>query len=512
MNPARLRPAFSRDYATAARAYAFDLLASAFLFVGASLMAGRVWRFPFDDEIYTLNMLERTSAIDFLTIYPAFNDVHPPLSYLVFDGLHHLGLSVAGMRLCSLAMTALALALFQFLTLTFIAQRNGEPASLAARIVAVLLFSLSAMALGQGDALRWYPMFAMLIALFVTFYVAGDNDAARLCSAVPLGLAASTNFLTAFVILPFVLYRYGLQRRFRVAFDGVYWLVVAGAGSLGLYSAYSLVFRRAGMMTSQFIGNIAQAAVSDVLGFFGGDALGVSQAWIIVPVVAISALAMVSAIDRKRPDDPVHLLVMMLAAATLLVPAGFGKPRSFLYLAPVMAALLTLFIDRQARQRSAAVAVMLVALVVAPSLATLANINGGTHPFKRNSAIPYQSIVDFIQLNGSGSELVISSDPVLPWVLQHDFVRANRCVTYRMAEGGCVAARRYDSIFLITGYSDRSSNAAYMAKFKSVLDGLTAGRQKVATIYAGVDKDAALKSRFTGTPLSQNILTVDLYR
>jgi hypothetical protein len=30
----------------------------AFLFVSASAMAGRVWRFPFDDEIATLSHIE----------------------------------------------------------------------------------------------------------------------------------------------------------------------------------------------------------------------------------------------------------------------------------------------------------------------------------------------------------------------------------------------------------------------------------------------------------------------
>ena len=45
-------------YIATARAYCFDLAAMAFLFVSASVMAGRVWRFPFDDEIATLSKIE----------------------------------------------------------------------------------------------------------------------------------------------------------------------------------------------------------------------------------------------------------------------------------------------------------------------------------------------------------------------------------------------------------------------------------------------------------------------
>jgi hypothetical protein len=42
-------------YVATACAYGSDLAAMAFLFVSVSIMAGRVWRFPFDDEIATLS-------------------------------------------------------------------------------------------------------------------------------------------------------------------------------------------------------------------------------------------------------------------------------------------------------------------------------------------------------------------------------------------------------------------------------------------------------------------------
>jgi hypothetical protein len=94
-----------------------------FLFVAASLTAGRVWRFPFDDEIYTLSTIERMSPLELLALFSARFDVHPPLSYLLFSGLEHLGAGASGMRLASLAMTALALALFHLLALTWMACR-----------------------------------------------------------------------------------------------------------------------------------------------------------------------------------------------------------------------------------------------------------------------------------------------------------------------------------------------------------------------------------------------------
>ena len=91
------------------------------------------------------------------------------------------------MRLCSLAMTAAALVLFQLLVLTWIAQRNRKPNTPATRLIAVLLFSLTPLAVDQGDALRWYPPFALAVALFVTLYLAPRSGLTRLWSGAALG-------------------------------------------------------------------------------------------------------------------------------------------------------------------------------------------------------------------------------------------------------------------------------------------------------------------------------------
>ena len=496
------------------RLYALDVASSVSLFLCTSVMAGRVWRFPFDDELIALAPIERShSAGQLAAFYLHGGDIHPPLSFLLFYGLRHAGLTEAQMRLCSLAMTALALALFHLLALTLAARRDFKAVPLPTRLIAVLLFGLNALAVSQGDAIRWYPLFAMLIALFVTLYLAGTNDAARLWSAVPLGLAASTNFLAVIVALPFVIYRYGLQRQFRMSFDLAYWLVAALFGCLGLISAYSIFVRRFDpVIHTEFASGTVRAAMTEVLGFFGGDALGLGQAWIIVPAVIISVVAVFCQIDRRQPADPVHLLLLMLAASALMILPGFAKPRSFLYLAPALAAVLTVFFDRQAANRNAGVAILLVSLIVAPSVGAIANVNFGTRPFKRNSVIPYRSIIDFIQINETGNVLVVSTDPVIPWELSHQYRRDDRCISYFLADSCVNTERRYDSIFIISGHSNESADLAVMTRFASVLATVTAGRQKVATIHFGEDKDAALKSRLTGVALESYILSVDLYR
>ena len=504
------RPTFSPEFAGAARSYGVDVAAAALLLFAASVMAGRVWRFPFDDEIYTLQTIARYSASQLAFVYSGVTDVHPPLSYLLFAGLQRLGLGAAGMRLVSLMMTALALALFQLLALSMIARR-GAVAPLS-RLIALLLFGLCPLAVSQGDALRWYPLFALLIALFTALYLAGGNGAARLWSAVALGLAGSTNVLAGTVALAFALYRYGLQRRWRASFDLPFWGVTGLFGSLGIYTVLSLLFERWHTVGTQLGNGILLSLLTDGLGFFGGAALGVSQAWIAAPAAAIAGMAALTAIDRKHADAPAHLLLLMLGAAALTVLPGFAKPRSFLYLAPAVALLLTLLLDGQLRERQIGHVLALTTLLVAASVAAIANIAHNAHPFKREAVVPYGGIVDFIDGNGSGRVLVVSTDPVVVWLLneRHD---GARCAGYFTQARRCLGAgRHYDSIFIVHGHSKRSGNAAAMASFDALVAAATAGRQKLATLPAGRDQDAALKRRLTGVKLDKTLLTVDLYR
>jgi hypothetical protein len=512
MPAARSPPVLSPDLTAAARIYVLDLISSVTLFFCAALLAGRVWRFPFDDEVSTLTYVERSHSIMELLSF-ADSGFHPPLLFLFLYPLHRMGLSEAGMRICSLGLTALSLLLFQLLALGLIAQRSSGHVRLSTRLIAVLLFGLSPLAIGQGDAIRWYPVFALLFALFITLYLAAGNEATRLASAVPLGLAASTNFVAVIVIAPFLLYRYLLERRFRPSFDVAYWLIFAFFAGLGLPKLLSIVKDQLAYVVSfEFGSGPLRAVATHILGFFGGDALGVSRAWVIIPVALITAFAIFSEIDRKRPADPVHLFLLMFGAMALMVLAGFAKPRSFLYLAPVLAAILTFFLDRQSSDRGGGRTMLMAALILAAAVAAIANVDHSTRPFKRNAVVPYGQILDFIRTNEKESVLIVSTDPVVVWELRHQAAQRQHCVSYFIQNGACFAIdRRYDSIFVISGQSHLSRNAGFISRFEAKVTEVTAGRRKMAEMHAGLDQDAALKSRLTNIPLDEFILSVQLY-
>ena len=508
-NNARCAPL---GYLACARAYALDLAAMLFVFVSVSIMAGRVWRFPFDDEIATLSMIESKAARALFATFPVTNDIHPPLSYAIFYGLRQLGLSDPGMRLCSVAMTATALLLFHLLVLTWTARRDGRVAPAQTRLVAVLLFGLMPLAVSQGDALRWYPVFTLLVALFVILYLVPRDGPARLWSGAALGLAASTDFSAALLVFPFLIYRYALQRRFSWSFDPVYWLITAVCAGIGFGSAYWLFTHHlTHVWSTEFGSGIVRSTLTDVLGFFGGDALGVSQAWIVIPTVVVFAIAVGSEIDRREPSNPVHLLLLMLTGPVLMALAGFTTPRSFLYLVPTVSVLLTLFFDRCGRKGYTAGMLAAVVLPLVTSISAIANVSSGTHPFKRNSVIPYQSIFDFIDSNAKGSVLVVSTDPVVPWVLRA--AAKERCAGYFFEVRRCLEpGRRYETVFVVFGHNYKSADEPLMANFKELIADITAGRSKTATLSAGRDEDAFLKSWLTGVPLEKAILTVDCYR
>jgi len=509
MREKRWRPRLSTEFKAALRRHAGDIVAAVLLYGAVSLAVGRVFRFVFDDEVYSLDVAGTLPLGRIVALYSTGRDVHPPLAYIVTWLLHALGLGEAGMRLVALALTALALSLFLVLTLMLLARRGAVTPF--ARAAAVLLFGLNALAISQGDALRWYPLFAAEVAVAVTLYVAAANDAARLAAAAMVGVAASTNFLAAFVVAPLAIYRYGLERRFAWRVDAALWLTVLVFGGLGVAAAVSVLAGHPQLVGRQLGTSMATAVGLDVLGFFGGHALGLGQAWIVLPAILVSLAAAFGVVDRKQRADPAHLFLIMLIAVAPLPLFGFGKPRSFLYLAPMLAAVQVLYLDRLAQRRVAA-ALIAMALLVAPAVAAIANIQGTTHPFKREAVVPYDELVAAIDANAEGRVLVVSSDPALAWILTHQRARPERCVSYFFGNPVCFAdTGGYGTIVIVGGHQARAANVTVGHRTGRIA-ALVAGRRKVATVPVGHDADAALKSRLTGTPLTAALLTLDIYR
>lgn len=483
----------------------------------ASLAAGRVWRFPFDDELSAMAFEPHPGRVPSaweLTWYFLNSGIfHPPLSFLLFSSLYKFGVAEPVIRLLSLMMTALALSLWHILALAVIGTRRDAPVEVTSRMAAVLIFGLSPLAIGIGDAIRWYPPFALSVALFATLYLAGTRNGARLASAVPLGLAASINLIAPLVIAPFVLYRYVLERAWRTAFDLCYWVIFLLAAAPGLYTAVSVVrFGLRKVRLNAFGLGPVSGLAENALGFFGGTVIGPGWAWVVIPSATVAVFAVATQIDRRRPADPVHFMLLLLAAPVPAVLAGFAESRAYLYLAPIFAAVLTAYLGRRAWRESRRY-LLCVCCVLMPGLVVIGELRAGTHPFKRNNAIPFDAVLAFIDGNKTGDALVLSTDPVVPWELQKRADPHLCAVSFFDDNTRCAAdAHHYDAVFVISGHSAYSVGGRGMQQFAAHAADITAGREKIAELHVGHDEDAMLKTRLTGVPLDEFILTVDLYR
>jgi hypothetical protein len=495
------------------RRHRLDVLAALALFAGASLAAARVWRFPIDDEVFTLVPLVpaefQGSLWALARFYLAGGDFHPPLTFLFFASLYRLGAGEAALHLCSLTMTAAALALWQLLVLAMIGMRGHAPVGSIKRAAIVLLFGLTPLAIGQGDAIRWYPQFAFCVALFATLYLAANRPAARVGAAVPLGLAASINLIAPLAILPFAAYRYLFERKWRRSFDIAFWAVVVLFAVPGLWTAVSLIRHGLPAVYRQVFGGGPLFAVAvDGLGVFGGNAVAVGHPWAVAPAIAVCAIAIVTQFDRRNLADPAHLPILLLATAAAAALAGFSEPRSFLYLAPVIAALLALYVDSRTAALSAS---LVVFCAVLPALVAIGDLRAGTRPFKRNAATPVAEALDFIAANRSGDTLVIAADPVITWELAKE-PAPDLCNSYFFSQPCAAEAGRYQSVFVVNGHTRDAADDAAARHFAETIAKIGSTRSLVATRHLGEDRDAALKTRLTGVPLDEFILTVELYR
>jgi hypothetical protein len=70
---------------------------SIFMIIVAYLF-GTFDRFPFDDEIVTLAFIEHLTPMELLVTRIGLYDIHPPVSYLMFQLLYNLGLPLWAMR------------------------------------------------------------------------------------------------------------------------------------------------------------------------------------------------------------------------------------------------------------------------------------------------------------------------------------------------------------------------------------------------------------------------------
>ena len=474
---------------------------------------GIFYRFPFDDEVATLDIIARYSPSELLRL--DYDDVNiPPVSYLIFQLLAHFGLPIWGMRLASLIMSGIAFLLILDLTVAVI--RSEEK---TVRLATMFLFVSFPLLYGVGDSLRWYPVFAVSVAGF--FWLELRRGKPTMLGGMLLGLAASTNFFAIIPYFAFATRRYLRWRSFDIRIDGPFHLVLASFAAPGLISFVIIVayMTKTGedpsgylhfvTPISGFVG-IAQAG----LGFLGGYRIGPVDILLGLPYLVLLALTLGDWVLRRRgkissydandwADDLFIIFGVMVAFCALYsLASGFSEGRAWLFLAPFMLACFALGYWYRFSHMSF-LPLFIVSLLLFS--AALANGRKSDAPYKRNSVIPFDEVINFVAENAHGSVLYVSHEPVGAFLLRG----AGYCLMTSDEVPPCAeqALDHFDTIAIAD-----DSYLKTVPDVDKVLGEVGQHRTLRTKARFGYDRWASLKSLLTGTRLDPWILTVEIYR
>ena len=469
------------------------------LTVAVGWAAGLFSRLPFDDEIHTQRALESGSFVDIALAGLTGGDIHPPLSMLLFKALSGLGLSPPALRVVSFVLAALA-----FVAILDLVCWCLDGADRARRLIAFALFAGCPLLFGAGDSLRWYPLFAVLVAGFVrTVFVGGH---ASPMAGLLLGLAALTNYIAVVPALAYLAYRMAWRLRWRWRSDGWFLAALALPGGFAVFG-FAAVARAGGAMADAGpLGALAGTA----LGYLGGGRLGLSLLPVALPAALLTGLALLAVVRRRVWRDvgdgagalAVATLAMVVASAAIVAATGMAKPRTFLFLAPFLCALTVLYGPLTSpRWRSVG-----TLLAVAPTLLLLTQLRATEWPFKRNHAVPFDKVVEWIAPNAPPGSMVYASEPVLVWLLE----KKGLCVADRyQPEPFCARSmrRRPATVLLVRDHVFDADPALGDVAARAIV-----GRSRADAATFGTDRDAAWKRKLTSVDLPDWIVRVEVWR
>lgn len=469
-------------------------LTASLAFVVMSLYSGRVLRQPFDDEVYTLNLVDGMPVGEIARAAVTGMDVHPLGAYVPFALLRALGLPDWGLHAASLLVSAATAALAATIVMRLAARLLDRAPTAAEGTLLALATGLAPLLVAQGDVLRWYPLFALLTLGAVALLLRGAHRSAALL----LGASASVNVIgfvdfAAIALVVATCRREGGLRRALAMVPP--FALAALPGAINLAAVLSK-----GMGGDNFV-SLPKALVLMVTGFLGGQSLGLVQSVpVIVAVAALCVLARRQAWRRLADDLAFRLVVALFAVAVALALAGLWKPRSVMVLAPLFSGLLAAMLlaarDLRPATRSAAIAALVLAQLVA-----LPNLRANDTPYKRSTTVPVANVIGLLEANGAQQASIWSIDPAIARAARDRWPQA--CV----AESDEQAARcpETDRIVLVLGHS--SSEGLPEAFAARAARRLGADARRVEVPF-GLDEEAALKSRMSGVPLSRFVTRV----
>jgi hypothetical protein len=496
------------------RAVGLDPYLSSTLFLLLSIASGRVWRYPFDDESYSLDVIHHFQISEIFWKFFAY-DYHPPLSYATFALLHHMlpewGLHAFSVALCTLSI---------YLMHTLVLARSGEW-SLADRMFAFIAFAIIPLFLQLGDAIRWYPIFVLLTSLAVFRYYYRPDD--RLSLAVLLGLLSLVGYVGYLVLLGFLLFRYAAER-VRLLADKKFVTAVLLGQLPSLTYLYGTIFRAGDLpshrLAVQGILEFTPTHIFDLfVGLVGGHSIGLGNAWTVVPLLSLYAGMLLTFLSTFRRNDRIeNLALCVIMGALPLAASGHSNAYSYFQVAIMLPVLLVRYFNKL---RSRGSKMWVIAIVCLANISAVANLQHSSHPFRRSYPAPYGEIVAAIDHNFTPRSVLLTTDENIITALGPNV----DCVFFfdMLARGGpqcpittANGMERPPDAAKILILDGRENLIQYYTTAKGLnwphLKAEFIGPRRVtASVPYGIDSDAALKSRLTGTSLSRSEFMLYIY-
>jgi hypothetical protein len=476
-----------------------DLVLSAGIYLAALLIGRRLSAYPFDDEVYTLVVARNADPGATLKWLLWGGDTKAVLAYASYIAAARMGFTDQMLRWLSVACTCAALALWHLIALG-----STDTRSVPRRLGIALLMGLTPLALGRGAALRWYPLFALLVAVAFWIYL---RPGRWHLSGIALGLALQTNVLALLCVVALATHRY-LFDGCRVVREFLIFFGLAALFSLpGVVGNFQFAAFR-----HELLPGIVTALASDVIGFFGGCTLGLGQLSLILPALG-GAIVLAAIAWRASAHSPARRTLALVALVAIsIVPlllSGLRKPHALFFLAPMLSAVEAIGLAK-AKTHDIIAWVSWAAIIVSGAAVT-SNLPSTFHPFKRQASIPFGDILKFCSAVPLDQARVLSSDPTVAYELSRS---SRTCVISpsviddeMQQQGNCSAEPKL--VIVLHGYRELP-NRPRVAWERAVASAVE-GRKIVVQRSFGIDLDAPLKSRLTGVALPTELIHASIY-
>lgn len=459
----------------------------------------------YDDEAWTLNLFARAHGPLAIIREANSGDVHPPLGYLVFAGLHAL---LGDWLKVKLAMGwANAMAVGALVGMAGKGTMAG--ASRPTLWLSALLAGGAASVIMWGASLRWYALFDPVwwLALGYVGWTARNLRQSAAAIAVAGLVLFHTNYLACLAVPPLALVaalrhgRTATRTEWRTALA-----ILAAAMLPCLPQAWIMLHVHLGYQGEERGSLIKSAAQTLATVIPGGALVPLTPAALAFTLGAALALAFAYVRRAAIPPETRHLALILALGVVGMVLTGLGyRQRNSLWLHLPFLLLLA----RALASLPARLAAPLLALLLPAEAVSMVHVARHHGTVKRSFDTPYAEAMATIAklAQGCPATLVFHHDPVLDVLLAQARIRqlspysALGMGPEPVAPGQCVI--RVESW---AGVIDPALIAAWDRQLQP------AGFYPETRTAIGHDDEAALKSRLTGTRLPESYLVIERLR